>query len=180
MERKKLSTRARFEIFKRDQFTCQYCGGTPPSVVLHVDHIHPVSLGGKNDKSNLVTSCSSCNLGKSDVPLSVVEGSLKEKADLIKEREAQIKGYYKAVAASKKRIEQEAWNIARALVGDESLDTYSKARMTSIRLFLEKAGYFEVLNAAERTYSKFRGNDSEASFRYFCGSCWGIIREAAK
>ena len=65
--RKQISTRTRFEVFKRDGFTCQYCGGKPPAAILHIDHITPVSAGGTNDLANLVTSCKDCNLGKSDV-----------------------------------------------------------------------------------------------------------------
>lgn len=56
-KRKGLSKRTRFNVFKRDGFTCQYCGAHPPKVVLHVDHITPVVEGGGNDIDNLVTSC---------------------------------------------------------------------------------------------------------------------------
>jgi hypothetical protein len=62
--RKSIGKKVRFEVFKRDRFTCQYCGQSAPDVVLHVDHIDPVSNGGTNDVVNLVTSCQSCNLGK--------------------------------------------------------------------------------------------------------------------
>lgn len=61
-----LSKRTRFEIFKRDGFTCQYCGKIPPGIVLEVDHIHPRSKGGTDDSINLTTSCADCNRGKSD------------------------------------------------------------------------------------------------------------------
>lgn len=60
-----ISKGARFEIFKRDGFTCQYCGRKPPDVILEVDHIHPRALGGDDDEMNLVTSCFDCNRGKS-------------------------------------------------------------------------------------------------------------------
>jgi hypothetical protein len=63
-DRKGLSKKLRFEIFKRDSFTCQYCGKQPPLVVLVVDHINPVANGGDNDDLNLITSCEECNQGK--------------------------------------------------------------------------------------------------------------------
>lgn len=63
-ERIAISKKVRFEVFKRDGFKCQYCGRSAPDVILHVDHINPVSNGGNNDIMNLVTSCSECNLGK--------------------------------------------------------------------------------------------------------------------
>lgn len=62
--RKPISKSMRFEIFKRDGFTCQYCGQRPPAVVLACDHIHPVAEGGQNVIENLITSCSDCNIGK--------------------------------------------------------------------------------------------------------------------
>jgi len=69
VKRKSISKKLRFEVFKRDSFTCQYCGAKAPDVLLHVDHITPVSKGGKNTLMNLVTACERCNLGKSNEPL---------------------------------------------------------------------------------------------------------------
>ena len=54
----------RFEVFRRDSFTCQYCGRRAPKVILHVDHVVPVVAGGTNDLVNLKTACSVCNQGK--------------------------------------------------------------------------------------------------------------------
>lgn len=65
-KRQGLSKRKRFDIFKRDGFTCQYCGRMPPDVRLVVDHIQPLHADGDNDPMNLITSCEECNLGKSD------------------------------------------------------------------------------------------------------------------
>lgn len=68
-KKRNVSKRTRFEIFKRDGFTCQYCGAQPPSVVLVVDHIHPKALDGSCDPINLITACEACNQGKADKPL---------------------------------------------------------------------------------------------------------------
>jgi 5-methylcytosine-specific restriction endonuclease McrA len=65
-KRKGISKRLRFEVLKRDSFTCQYCGRKAPDVTLHVDHIRPISMGGSDTILNMVTSCADCNLGKSD------------------------------------------------------------------------------------------------------------------
>jgi len=80
VSRKTIGKRQRFEIFKRDGFTCQYCGAKPPDVTLVVDHINPISQGGDNDELNLITSCESCNQGKSDKTLNRI--SPKPDADL--------------------------------------------------------------------------------------------------
>ena len=60
-----------FRIFERDGFRCAYCGKTSyeDGVKLHVDHVYPRSLGGKNHGFNLVTSCRRCNLAKNNLPL---------------------------------------------------------------------------------------------------------------
>jgi len=56
----------RFEIFKRDNFTCQYCGRKAPNCELQIDHKIPSSKGGKNEENNYITACKECNLGKGD------------------------------------------------------------------------------------------------------------------
>lgn len=62
--RKPLPKKIRFEVFKRDKFTCQYCGQQAPDVILEVDHIKPVAEGGTDDMINLITACRDCNRGK--------------------------------------------------------------------------------------------------------------------
>jgi 5-methylcytosine-specific restriction endonuclease McrA len=46
-------------IFRRDNFTCQYCGAQ--NVPLTIDHIVPKVHGGKDTWTNLVTACIACN-----------------------------------------------------------------------------------------------------------------------
>jgi 5-methylcytosine-specific restriction endonuclease McrA len=49
----------RREIFRRDNFTCQYCG--KHSTNLTVDHVLPRHLGGQHTWLNVVTACAACN-----------------------------------------------------------------------------------------------------------------------
>jgi hypothetical protein len=60
-----ISKRLRYEILRRDNHSCRYCGGTAPDVKLTVDHVLPVALGGSDDPGNLVAACKDCNAGKS-------------------------------------------------------------------------------------------------------------------
>jgi hypothetical protein len=61
----------RYYVLKRDHFRCVTCGASPAisaGVVLHIDHIHPWTLGGATVADNLRTLCQSCNLGKGASP----------------------------------------------------------------------------------------------------------------
>lgn len=91
-KRKTIGKKLRFEVFKRDNFTCQYCGAKAPDVILHVDHISPVSKGGDNDILNLVTSCQDCNLGKGAREISDDSELAKQRAQLeeLNERREQL------------------------------------------------------------------------------------------
>ncbi|WP_331743213.1 HNH endonuclease (plasmid) [Streptomyces sp. NBC_00868] len=60
-----VSKRLRYEILRRDNHTCRYCGAAAPAVPLRTDHVVPVALGGTDTADNLVTSCEPCNSGKS-------------------------------------------------------------------------------------------------------------------
>lgn len=43
---------------------CAECKKAPPDVILHIDHIVPVTLGGSSKRQNLQFLCSKCNLSK--------------------------------------------------------------------------------------------------------------------
>jgi hypothetical protein len=61
--RKAIPRRLRYEILRRDDYTCRYCHAT--DAPLTIDHVIPVALGGTDDPSNLVAACEACNIGKS-------------------------------------------------------------------------------------------------------------------
>lgn len=68
-----VSKRLRYEILRRDNFACRYCGAAAPDVKLNADHVIPKSLGGSDKPENLVASCADCNAGKtSSMPNAMV------------------------------------------------------------------------------------------------------------
>ena len=58
----------RFNVFLRDAFSCQYCGGAYQAEVLTFDHIVPRSRGGRTMWDNVVTACEPWNLKKGHAP----------------------------------------------------------------------------------------------------------------
>lgn len=54
----------RFNVFLRDGFCCQYCGGRFNAEELTFDHVIPRSRGGRTLWENVVTACAPCNLQK--------------------------------------------------------------------------------------------------------------------
>jgi len=173
--RVQLSKRVRFEVFKRDQFICQYCGKHPPEVMLECDHIVPVAEGGGNDEGNLVAACQDCNRGKAAVPLDVVPKSLDDKAAHIQEREAQIAGFREIMQARLDRIEDDKWQIATALFPESAESGVRRDWLRSIAMFNERLPLHEVMDAAELALE--RKNSDFARFKYFCGICWNKVRD---
>lgn len=65
-QRRLMTDSLRYNVMQRDGFRCVLCGATAKEdgVKLHVDHITPISKGGKTEIANLRTLCERCNLGK--------------------------------------------------------------------------------------------------------------------
>jgi 5-methylcytosine-specific restriction endonuclease McrA len=57
-------TFSRLNLYRRDRFTCQYCGGRPGSKELTIDHVQPRSRGGHLTWENCVLACVACNKKK--------------------------------------------------------------------------------------------------------------------
>jgi 5-methylcytosine-specific restriction endonuclease McrA len=59
-------TFSRRNIYKRDRYTCQYCGAQPGTEELTVDHVNPRAQGGISTWENCVLACVGCNKRKAD------------------------------------------------------------------------------------------------------------------
>lgn len=57
---------SRRAIYKRDRFTCQYCGAQPGMEELSIDHVIPKSRGGISLWTNCVLACTACNARKAN------------------------------------------------------------------------------------------------------------------
>lgn len=114
MKRVTISKKTRFNIFARDSFSCQYCGRTPPAVILHLDHVIPLAEGGTDDPDNLITACKECNLGKGTKLLSIApKGTgISDRISELKEQEAQLAAYRKFLEKNRQRQESEIEEIA--------------------------------------------------------------------
>lgn len=150
-KRKNLSKRLRFEVFKRDRFTCQYCGAIAPDVVLHVDHIEPVSKGGDNDMLNLITACSTCNSGKSNIELCDDAAVQKQRAmiDELSQRREQIEmmlSWREGLKTIDDELQQRVIDAWTAVTPGWHLND---AGIVSIRKMLKTYSIVEVLDAID-------------------------------
>jgi hypothetical protein len=170
-----VSKKIRFEVFKRDGFKCQYCGKTPPEIMLEVDHIQPKSKKGKDDFNNLITSCFDCNRGKSNHELKQVPNSIKTNTEIILERELQYKEYQKILSKINKRIQREIDEVDQCY--NSFFNKYllsDNFKQTTVKNFINKLGLIDTLESMKTACIKI--NNSTDSIKYFCGICWNKIK----
>lgn len=164
-ERKSLSRKTRFEVFKRDKFTCQYCGAQAPDVTLEVDHIEPVAEGGTNDITNLVTACVSCNRGKGAIRLDDDTAVKKQKKqlDMLQERREQLEMLHEwqlsLVDESDAKI-RSLEEIIERVTGEEF--QFSDFGANEMQRLISRFGYDTVASATRKSFTYYRhGTDSE-------------------
>ena len=154
--RKKLPKKIRFEVFKRDKFTCQYCGRKAPDVILEIDHITPVAEGGGDELINLVTSCRDCNRGKGKTLLSDDATVEKERRALeeAEERREQVKmmiQWRKDTTAYEDEM-IDALDKTVQSYSDNELSQYGRAEM---RLLLKQFSFVEVGEALDIAFTHY-------------------------
>lgn len=174
MERVALSKKQRFNVFKRDSFACQYCGATPPGAVLEVDHIHPVSQGGKNSIDNLITACFDCNRGKGAGLLSSMPESVADRAALVAEKMEQLKSYEKLLKTKRKAEEAAIDEVEGAMRSEFPNMSFQPKFRESVRDFLQHLPAIELVGYMRKASTKCNTADNAA--KYFCGICWNVIK----
>ncbi len=163
MARSNISKKLRFEVFKRDSFTCQYCGKMAPDVILEVDHISPIKEGGDNDIMNLITACIDCNRGKGAKLLSdnqiikMQQEQLKE----LSERREQLK-FMLEWKKELQKFDEEQIDIIDSMLINASNCWLSDHGREIIGKAIKQYGIQEVIKSTELSISQYL-NDEDIS-----------------
>lgn len=181
MKRTNLSKKIRFEVFKRDKFTCQYCGEKSPDVILEVDHIDPVAKGGTNDLINLITSCKSCNRGKRDIKLddSTVLNKQRQQLEELEERREQIKmmlDWRKSLDTFEDETLEITVDYIESKIPGFSLN---ETGQDNIKKYLQKFSFDDLLDAIDISSKKYlkyiNGALDKSSVEEYISKIGGIL-----
>lgn len=181
-KRKSVGPRLRFDVFKRDAFTCQYCGQTPPTVILHIDHIVPVANGGTNDEVNLITSCVDCNTGKGCRELGQVPAPLATQIAERRERSAQVREYNAFLMEQRQELQDAVYRLGKhwyRKFNEVDCHVFGPSRSQSIKTFLKhlvEAQLWDFIDIAFVRVGDIVDGDDEDTWKYFCGACWRQIK----
>jgi hypothetical protein len=171
--------RLRYEILRRDNHACRYCGRAAPDVALTVDHVTPVVLGGTDDPTNLATACTDCNAGKT---------SSTPDAPLVDDVASDALRWGKAIeeAARVDRVTREERAALIAHIDAEWCTwTYSWYERefprpadweSTIHQMLRAGADAGDLEYAIRTAMKSQAA-TDSKWRYFCGVIWKMVRQ---
>ena len=172
--KRSVSKKTRFEVFKRDAFCCQYCGASPPNVILEVDHVIPVSGGGSNDELNLITACFDCNRGKGARTLNETPETIKRRSEIEKEKITQLKAYEDLLIEKREYLESRVDAVES--VYEQNTDyVFTMSFRQSVKAFCEKLPLPVVIEAMEVATDRIE--DANGALKYFCGICWARVRK---
>lgn len=164
-DRKTISKKLRFEVFKRDSFTCQYCGRMAPDVVLEVDHINPVANGGENEIMNLITSCFDCNRGNGKKTLSDSSAIKLQQEQLkqLNEKRDQLKMMleWKKELNNFKNEQLEEFEKQYAALTGNTLTEHGKEK---VKKWISEFGLIEILECVDISISQYFDADNKQSW----------------
>lgn len=163
-QRKSIKKSVKFEVLKRDSFTCQYCGKSAPTVVLEIDHILPVCKGGDNEILNLVTSCYDCNRGKSGKPLTDMStiNAQKQQLKIINEKRNQFE-MLKKWRESLLNLDDEEFNYFNAIWTNKTGYTINEHGKPRILKEIKTYGLNEVITSMELSVNQYFDNNNPAN-----------------
>ena len=167
-----MTKKLRFEVFKRDSFTCQYCGRKVPDVILEVDHIFPKSKGGLDEIVNLITSCFDCNRGKGKRELSqITRPDIESINKEMLEKKEQLKEYHKYLRNESNRIIDDLDYICTQFTSITGMTLLLKEKLT-YKQFLKHFDKYKICEAIEIAFIQ----SNYGIFKYSCGILWKWVK----
>lgn len=164
-----ISKKIRFEVFKRDKFTCQYCGKHSPDVILEVDHIQPKSKKGGDDMLNLVTSCFDCNRGKKDrliSDLTIVEKQ-REQLKILAQKNEQLEMLLNWRSGLMNIEDKELAACVNEFEKDMAGDTLNEYGKFEMKKILKRYGIIPVLEAIQESKKYIVIDDNKVTSKSF-------------
>jgi HNH endonuclease len=175
-----VSKRLRYEVLRRDNHACRYCGATAPGSKLTTDHVIPVALGGSDLPDNLVAACVDCNAGKTssnpDAPLvDDVKADALRWARAMREA-ARLVGRDARDRRDLREMFESVWNewTYEAPDGRAAWPLPSDWPLTIDRLADADFNPFWIPNAVEAAMLPRHVRDR---FKYFCGVTRAMLRK---
>lgn len=190
---KTVNGKLRFEVLKRDEFRCVYCGRGASEVAIEVDHIVPRKLGGLDVIENLAACCRECNSGKRARPIaSAPVGVLKQievDENLLKNRISDAAAVVEEYKAAKRRAIQrykmfrskycELFEIdPKPMLPHEIQENINDVVTKFEDYGLSFDELIDALIITKRACDKRRldEDDKEACFRYLFAVCWNKVK----
>ncbi|AMU20847.1 HNH endonuclease [Mycobacteroides abscessus] len=174
-----VTKRLRYEVLRRDNYSCRYCGRSAQEVKLTVDHVVPVALGGGDEASNLVAACADCNNGKSSVPVDaplvadVAADALRWSRAMQQVADYRVKQFAQDQETLKRFAEM--WNTWT--YGYDNKPVPAPDGFDSVLTFLANGLTHEEIGELVKVAMQAKHIRAEATWKYFCGCCWKRIRE---
>jgi hypothetical protein len=172
------SKRVRYEVLRRDNHACRYCGAAAPDVPLTFDHVVPVALGGSDEPSNLVTACRDCNSGKTSTS---PDGPLVAEVDAKAAQWAQAM----AIVAQGRAVERyEHQQISDHLYDHWQGNRPNQWRSSDLPADWENSVWqfmdagLELEDLEELMLVALTTRTATDKWRYFCGCCWTRVRQS--
>lgn len=170
-----VSKRVRYEVMRRDNHACRYCGAMAPNAKLTIDHVVPVALGGSDDPSNLVTACRDCNAGKTSTSPSeklvddvsalnvAFAAAMRQAAEELLPDDGE-RAYIAAFDTA--WLDSQTWQDSRPANWEHSIGNFYRAGLP-IEVLVQgigRARYTSTVSHRDR-------------FRYMCGFAWKKVDE---